>query len=97
MLNVVEGTVCFDQFASHRIIGCFHEYTKPYSMYGPDKYISFRKNIMLKSGASIAVVRGEESPPKLKQRYTRTRSGCERCRAQHRKCESDLNWYMFNS
>ncbi|KAI3335518.1 hypothetical protein F4824DRAFT_146808 [Ustulina deusta] len=42
---------------------------------------------MLKSRASIAVVRGEESPPKLKQRYTRTRSGCERCRAQHRKCD----------
>ncbi|KAI1419672.1 hypothetical protein F5Y12DRAFT_788889 [Xylaria sp. FL1777] len=42
---------------------------------------------MLERRESAAFLRGEESPHKLKQRYTRTRSGCERCRAQHRKCD----------
>ncbi|KAI0973305.1 hypothetical protein F4678DRAFT_471119 [Xylaria arbuscula] len=32
-------------------------------------------------------VRGERSPHVLKQRYTRTRNGCERCRGQRRKCD----------
>ncbi|KAI3321290.1 hypothetical protein HD806DRAFT_204503 [Xylariaceae sp. AK1471] len=29
----------------------------------------------------------EEPPPRFKQRHRRTRTGCERCRAQRRKCD----------
>ncbi|KAI1303989.1 hypothetical protein F5Y03DRAFT_384901 [Xylaria venustula] len=39
---------------------------------------------MATSGKSV---RGERSQHLLKQRYTRTRSGCERCRGQRRKCD----------
>ncbi|KAI0548667.1 hypothetical protein F4679DRAFT_308766 [Xylaria curta] len=42
---------------------------------------------MLEPEGSDAIKRNEQPLQGSKQRYTRTRNGCERCRAQRRKCD----------
>ncbi|KAJ2993318.1 hypothetical protein NUW58_g1875 [Xylaria curta] len=42
---------------------------------------------MLESNESPSAIRDEQSSHRSTQRHTRTRGGCERCRAQRRKCD----------
>ncbi|KAI1371395.1 hypothetical protein F4677DRAFT_435945 [Hypoxylon crocopeplum] len=39
--------------------------------------------------ASLTTTRGNDLPERPKQRHRRTRTGCERCRAQRRKCDEE--------